>query len=72
MKMDHATSLPLRHDRPRRGIIAWLKLALSVKRHRRALSDLDRHLLKDIGLSETEARQEAERPVWDVPSHWLR
>lgn len=70
--MDGANSLPLGHDRPGRRAIAWLKLALTVKRHRRALADLDRHLLKDIGLSESAARQEAERPVWDVPSHWLR
>ena len=72
MNMDHAKALTLRHDRPRRGIIAWIRLALTFKRHRRALGALDRHLLKDIGLTETEARLEADRPVWDVPSHWLR
>ncbi|MCA0274170.1 MAG: DUF1127 domain-containing protein [Proteobacteria bacterium] len=70
--MDHAKALTLRHERPRIGVLAWLRLALTLKRHRRALGGLDRHLLKDIGLSETEARLEAERPVWDVPSHWLR
>jgi uncharacterized protein YjiS (DUF1127 family) len=33
---------------------------------------MDRHLLRDIGLSETEARIEANRSFWDVPQHWLR
>jgi uncharacterized protein YjiS (DUF1127 family) len=72
MKMEHAKALTLCHDRPRRGIIAWLRLAVSVKRHRRVLGELDRHLLKDIGLTETDARIEAERSLWDVPSHWRR
>ena len=72
MNMDHATVAPLRHDRPRRGIIAWLGFALTVRRHRRLLGELDRHVLKDIGLSESEAQIEANRTFWDVPAHWRR
>lgn len=39
-------------------------------RQRRALSDLDPHLLRDIGLSEYSAQAESRRPLWDVPHHW--
>jgi len=41
-------------------------------RSRRSLARLDDHLLNDIGLSRSEAMREAERPVWDAPSHWQR
>lgn len=70
--MEHLHAQTLRHDRPRQGIIAWLRLAFGLRRQRRRLTHLDRHLLKDIGLTETEARLEAERPLWDVPAHWRR
>ncbi|MGL4280429.1 MAG: DUF1127 domain-containing protein [Albidovulum sp.] len=65
------------HARPARrhrrfSPLAWLLAAVSLRRNRRRLGALDRHLLKDIGLSETEARIEAERSLWDVPSHWRR
>lgn len=72
MNMDHATTAPLCHNRPRRGIIAWLAFALTARRHRRLLGELDRHLLKDIGLSESDAQFEANRTFWDVPAHWRR
>lgn len=72
MNMDRATALKLRTNRPGRGIMAWLGLAFTLKRHRRALGQLDRHLLKDIGLSETEAQIEADRSLWDVPATWRR
>ena len=39
---------------------------------RQALSRLDDHLLKDIGVSREEAGKEAKRPVWDAPDRWLR
>ena len=50
--------------------LARLTTGLALRKHRRALLTLDPHLLRDIGLSETEARREAERPFWDVPVHW--
>lgn len=34
------------------------------RRTRRDLSDLEPHLLKDIGLTPDQARQEAQRPFW--------
>jgi uncharacterized protein YjiS (DUF1127 family) len=42
-------------------LLDWHELA----RQRRALAALDDHMLKDIGLSRADARQEAERPFWD-------
>ncbi|MFO1201684.1 MAG: DUF1127 domain-containing protein [Tabrizicola sp.] len=42
----------------------------AVARSRRSLSRLDDHLLRDIGLSRSQALAEAERRGWDAPSHW--
>lgn len=43
---------------------------VAIARQRHALSQLDDHLLQDIGLTQTEAKSEAERAPWDVPAHW--
>ena len=67
-----------RHDgrRPAALLTArpWqaLRGALDLRRSRQALADLDDHLLRDIGLTRDEAREEAERPVWDAPATWMR
>jgi len=37
---------------------------------RRALARLTTAQLEDVGVSASEARQEAHRPVWDVPANW--
>jgi len=59
--------------RPRRGsLLQRLRDMLALRRHRRRLGDLDPYLLRDIGLTESEAREEGERPFWDVPGHWRR
>lgn len=68
--MENILSLP--HRLRGRGFFAYLRRAAEVRRQRRALLDLNDRLLKDIGLSEHEARTEAERPIWDVPRHWRR
>ena len=46
-------------------LLDWHGLA----RQRRALAALDDHMLKDIGLSRADARQEADRPFWDEGGH---
>lgn len=43
---------------------------VSLYRQRRALANLDEHLLQDLGLTKSEAQTEAERPVWDAPHNW--
>ena len=45
---------------------------LALGRSRQALADLDDCALEDIGVTEAQARREAARPVWDVPSNWLK
>lgn len=62
-------------SRPRQSISAQRKTLwsyLDLYRQRRALERLDSHLLRDIGISTTEAKAEANRPIWDAPQHWLR
>lgn len=44
--------------------------ALVVWQQRRALARLDDTRLCDIGISREDARREAARPVWDVPTGW--
>jgi len=54
---------------PRLLALVWQALALA--RQRRALRDLAPERLRDIGLTAQEAADEAAKPVWDVPRHWL-
>ena len=54
-----------RLDRCRRTVARWVARS----RQRRALREIaerndDRHLLKDIGLSQEEAFREADKPFW--------
>lgn len=41
-----------------------LELWLERSRQRRQLLELDEHLLKDIGISRSEAEQEGAKPFW--------
>jgi uncharacterized protein YjiS (DUF1127 family) len=68
--MCHATAAA------RAGLVARLRpgrllFALEMHRQRARLSQLDDHLLRDIGLTRAEAAAEACRPVWDAPAHWF-
>ena len=56
--------------RRRTGVLALLIALNALWRQRKVLSELDAHLLKDIGLSPEMAKTEAKRPFWDIPSHW--
>lgn len=56
--------------RPRLGLSARLRLWQSLHRQRIALSQLDPHMLEDIGVTEAQARREAARRPWDAPDHW--
>lgn len=61
---------------PRRGtatrMLALVWVALTLRRSRRSLLEIDDRILRDIGISPDAARAEARRPVWDVPQRWLR
>lgn len=67
-----ASSLRHAPARARLSPLRILHRLLALRRQRRTLAQLDDHLLADIGLTPEAARIEAERPVWDVPAHWLR
>ncbi|MEH6836254.1 MULTISPECIES: DUF1127 domain-containing protein [Falsihalocynthiibacter] len=49
-----------------------LSMIASTYRQRRALARLDDAALTDLGLSRSDATQEANRPIWDVPAAWRR
>jgi len=59
------------HRASTRRRVAILDLFL-VARQRRHLARLDEKALDDIGLSRSEAQTEANRRLWDVPSHWIK
>jgi uncharacterized protein YjiS (DUF1127 family) len=40
---------------------------IAVARERRRLTELDDHVLRDIGITRVKARREAARPFWDLP-----
>jgi uncharacterized protein YjiS (DUF1127 family) len=64
------SALPAASRSVRPSIMRRFIAALRLSRERRALHDLDDHLLTDIGLTRDEARIESERDVWDVPANW--
>ena len=43
---------------------------LALHRQRRALGDLDDHMLNDVGLTRHQAEAESRKPIWDSPRHW--
>lgn len=53
-----------------RDVWSRVMAALMLYRSRRALAQLDSHILNDIGISREQALSEAKRAVWDAPSRW--
>ena len=53
-------------------LFATFRLALQVRRERRALLALDEGALKDVGFTRGDADAEARRSFWDVPVDRLR
>ena len=52
------------------GLWAAVAAMLDARRSRRALAEMDRHQLADIGISPGDAMMEAARPFWDLaPRH---
>lgn len=54
------------------SVFRTIAAAFSAQSQRKALKSLDDARLRDLGLTYAQALQEAKRPVWDVPNHWLR
>ena len=44
----------------------------ALRKQRALLKSLPAKRLADLGVSAKQAHQEANRPIWDVPSHWQR
>ncbi len=70
MNLTHVTLSP--RPLPRLEPLRFLLRIMLMKGSRRRLLDLDDHLLRDVGITQAEARHEAERTCWNVPAHWLR
>jgi len=45
---------------------------ISLRKQRARLITLDDQQLRDIGVTYKQALKESRRPVWNVPSNWLR
>ncbi len=61
----HATYRPAKQ--PGAGPISWILRAFAVRAQRERLGKLDDRLLRDIGVDHRLARNEAQRPFWDLP-----
>ncbi|GHC13706.1 MULTISPECIES: DUF1127 domain-containing protein [Gemmobacter] len=68
--MAQSQSLRRARPAPRQPLLRRLFALALLSRQRRALARLDAALLKDIGLTQDEAAEEARRAIWDVPAHW--
>ncbi|KIN64318.1 hypothetical protein Z946_3209 [Sulfitobacter noctilucicola] len=60
---------PLASNRP--SLLNVLFAAVDVWRSRQQLRSLPAHMLEDIGADRHAAEAEANRPIWDVPAHWV-
>ncbi len=58
------------HPSARRGVLPQLALSVTLWRQRRVLGRLSPESLDDVGISPKAARDEAARPIWDVPANW--
>ena len=60
-----AAALAVPHQRvPRGGVVQMVKRWMTRDRQRRALGDLDAHLLRDIGLTADRAQHEGDKWFW--------
>lgn len=53
-----------------RSIWARLGNIFALRKERRHLLLLDDHMLKDIGITRSQAVEEGRKLPWDAPSHW--
>jgi uncharacterized protein YjiS (DUF1127 family) len=62
----HARWRPQRAERLHPFAAAWFFIATWIERtrQRRALAELDDHMLRDIGITRVEAARESGKPFW--------
>ncbi|MFK7837899.1 MAG: DUF1127 domain-containing protein [Sulfitobacter sp.] len=73
--MTHSTLVRPTTCVPARRSVSVLSMINAVQaawRSRQQLAALEDHMLEDIGITQKAARTEANRPLWDVPAHWLQ
>ncbi len=63
---------PIQPARRRTGLLKMVADRLALYKERRNLADLPDYMLDDIGVSRTEAEEEARKEIWSAPSHWQR
>ncbi|KPN64164.1 hypothetical protein AKJ29_16065 [Aliiroseovarius crassostreae] len=51
--------------------LRWMTHALQIRRERQLLSEMSATRLEDIGVTRDQALNEAQKPIWDVPAHWV-
>ncbi len=72
MTLDHYASSPLKTEmlstRSIKTFFNYLKRVYNVAQERYELSQLDERMLKDIGITKAQAREEIERDFWDIPN----
>lgn len=61
-----------RRNAPRGGYVARLFAFVRLSNERKRLKSLTDAQLDDIGVSRAQAIAEANRALWDAPSHWKR
>jgi uncharacterized protein YjiS (DUF1127 family) len=66
----HSCTSPSFTAKRRSSLRATLTRGFDLWRSRRALAALTPAQLEDVGVTPREARNEARRPVWDVPHNW--
>jgi uncharacterized protein YjiS (DUF1127 family) len=52
------------HRKPGGGLAAWIRAAADRWRQRRALAEIDDRMLRDMGISRSQAMAEAAKPFW--------
>jgi len=54
------------------SLLSLLTSVVATRRQRLSLADLDDTILRDIGISRSDALRESQRPLWDVPTAWRK
>lgn len=70
--LSRAFSSHAQHPAKRAGLMTRIVRAQELNAQRRALSRLDPHLRRDVGLSDREVEDELMRSMWDAPENWRR